>query len=740
MMRWRELILICAVWGLAACASAQTNYPTALDTTTNLPVKNPGNTVTSAETNLQNSAIRAVENAIGTDATLTTNSVLSRLAGKLDTSSLATFNSKIINYTLNAQQYAGADIGAKVNAAVADCDAQVTSAGYCRITLPPGIHTQSTAIKITRSSTELDCQGAYLLQSAGFNDVPIRLNYATTGVFSGSWLNDVTVRNCRVLNGSQTSMTTQLGGSPPGSLVDIRTARVVAWRIRNLRLQHIDVYAPYGPGIAVYESQGSVSDVYINNTRAPYSGADAAGVFATAEGYGAGVAGRPIALDHVRVNTAVTYGVQAVVGVEMHDIDVRVANSACIMFGASAPEGWLTLDGFTLTDCSQTSSVATGAIDDSASSDVLYHVVVRNGTIRRARSDGVRLHAASGATISGVNVECFGSGLEGRGISVIGGTTASITGNTINPIGTSGCASMAGVPYAIEVIAPMTNTRIQSNFADLPNTTGYGGLLVAAGGSSTITSLLVADNIFTNMAVPIGVTLTNSGGTNANINISRNSLGCAVANCGVVTLALSASVSLEDTTITDNRLTNGVYGLVTNAASPLGTVGPIVLDGNRFWPRALGGAVQSESEVFQGGAATLPIAYGSRYNYPDNTNASTRVVLRTNTNGSTVTAKRVVCVKTDGSFEQCGTGTTARLALGVAAHNVLNTVVGSIVVAGYVSGVPCTGTIAAGDLVVRSTSTAGSVMANNSPGAGETLGKALGTCSGSLVNVVLGTL
>jgi len=86
----------------------------------------------------------------------------------------------------------------------------------------------------------------------------------------------------------------------------------------------------------------------------------------------------------------------------------------------------------------------------------------------------------------------------------------------------------------------------------------------------------------------------------------------------------------------------------------------------------------------------------------------------------------------------CSTSGTARLALGVAVASITAGNIGDIQTTGSISGVPCDGTVTPGDLLIRSSTTAGSVMADNTPNPGETLGKALTACSTTLT-ALLGT-
>src|SRR5438105_4632966 len=71
-----------------------------------------------------------------------------------------------------------------------------------------------------------------------------------------------------------------------------------------------------------------------------------------------------------------------------------------------------------------------------------------------------------------------------------------------------------------------------------------------------------------------------------------------------------------------------------------------------------------------------------------------------------ITAKRVVAIDTTGKVAIAATNGTASLVVGIARDAIASGSNGVVVVAGIASAVPATGTVAAGDLVKRSVTTA----------------------------------
>ena len=95
-----------------------------------------------------------------------------------------------------------------------------------------------------------------------------------------------------------------------------------------------------------------------------------------------------------------------------------------------------------------------------------------------------------------------------------------------------------------------------------------------------------------------------------------------------------------------------------------------------------------------------------------------------------VSAGFVVAINTLGQVAHAATNNTASLCLGVALNAITALNTGLIIVQGYVSGF-ADGTINAGDIVKRSTNTAGYVATTATPGVGESLAVAIaGSASG----------
>lgn len=100
-----------------------------------------------------------------------------------------------------------------------------------------------------------------------------------------------------------------------------------------------------------------------------------------------------------------------------------------------------------------------------------------------------------------------------------------------------------------------------------------------------------------------------------------------------------------------------------------------------------------------------------------------------------VTAKRVVAIGTAGAVAIAATNGTASLTVGIASQAIASGSVGLVVVHGIAEDVPCDGTVAAGDLLKRSVTTAGSVATTATPAAGEVIGVAINASSSNTVDV-----
>lgn len=102
-----------------------------------------------------------------------------------------------------------------------------------------------------------------------------------------------------------------------------------------------------------------------------------------------------------------------------------------------------------------------------------------------------------------------------------------------------------------------------------------------------------------------------------------------------------------------------------------------------------------------------------------------------------VAAKSVVSVGTTGLVATSATNGTASLCVGFAVSAIASGATGQVATGGYLTGVPCDGTVAAGDIVKRSTTTAGSVAATATPAAGEPLGTAIAASASNTCSVLI---
>lgn len=101
---------------------------------------------------------------------------------------------------------------------------------------------------------------------------------------------------------------------------------------------------------------------------------------------------------------------------------------------------------------------------------------------------------------------------------------------------------------------------------------------------------------------------------------------------------------------------------------------------------------------------------------------------------ATVTAGRVVSLGTQGKVAHSATNGTASLCLGIAYEDMTSGFTGDIIKYGYASGF-ADGAIAAGDILKRSTNTAGYVMATATPGIGESVGVAIAASASARVDM-----
>ncbi len=100
-----------------------------------------------------------------------------------------------------------------------------------------------------------------------------------------------------------------------------------------------------------------------------------------------------------------------------------------------------------------------------------------------------------------------------------------------------------------------------------------------------------------------------------------------------------------------------------------------------------------------------------------------------------ITAPKVVAIGTDGQVATAATNGTASLQVGVAIKDAASGGRAKVVYYGIAENVPAAGSVAAGDIVKRSGTTAGYVSATASPAAGEAIGIALNASSSNTVDI-----
>lgn len=100
-----------------------------------------------------------------------------------------------------------------------------------------------------------------------------------------------------------------------------------------------------------------------------------------------------------------------------------------------------------------------------------------------------------------------------------------------------------------------------------------------------------------------------------------------------------------------------------------------------------------------------------------------------------ITARRVVSIGTTGSVATAATNGTASLQVGISRDAIASGAVGLIIEAGVVTGCGADGSIAAGDRLKRSATTAGFLAATATPAAGEVIAVAIAASASNLVDV-----
>lgn len=100
-----------------------------------------------------------------------------------------------------------------------------------------------------------------------------------------------------------------------------------------------------------------------------------------------------------------------------------------------------------------------------------------------------------------------------------------------------------------------------------------------------------------------------------------------------------------------------------------------------------------------------------------------------------ISAPRVVAINTAGGVATAATDGTASLTIGIAPRAIASGQVGGVVVLGIAENVPAAGTVAAGDILKRSVTTAGYVSTTTSAADGEAIGVAINASASNVVDV-----
>ena len=103
--------------------------------------------------------------------------------------------------------------------------------------------------------------------------------------------------------------------------------------------------------------------------------------------------------------------------------------------------------------------------------------------------------------------------------------------------------------------------------------------------------------------------------------------------------------------------------------------------------------------------------------------------------GGTITKGRCVSLSTTGTVTQTATDGTASLVVGIALDSAVSGDSMMVATFGIAENVGAQGTISAGDIVIRSATSAGYVAASATPAAGEPIGVAFNASSGGTVDV-----
>lgn len=96
-----------------------------------------------------------------------------------------------------------------------------------------------------------------------------------------------------------------------------------------------------------------------------------------------------------------------------------------------------------------------------------------------------------------------------------------------------------------------------------------------------------------------------------------------------------------------------------------------------------------------------------------------------------ITGPAVVAINTTGNVATVATDGTASTCVGICINSPAAGEIAQVVIAGVVDSVPVAGTVSAGQMLIRSVTTAGRVNSSSAPAAGEALGVAIADGSGA---------
>lgn len=98
---------------------------------------------------------------------------------------------------------------------------------------------------------------------------------------------------------------------------------------------------------------------------------------------------------------------------------------------------------------------------------------------------------------------------------------------------------------------------------------------------------------------------------------------------------------------------------------------------------------------------------------------------------SAITGPAVVAINTTGNVATAATNGSAQLVAGICINSPAAGEIAQVVIAGVVDAVPCAGTVSAGQILIRSVTTAGRVNSSATAALGEPMGIAIRDGSGA---------